>query len=113
MIPASGLANPSLQPFLATLETARRNGTLKDLNFDAVYPLSATVARAEGGNTQTIGVAPVITSGTLDNSRLAEAIETLNKRLSAPIRADVSMLGKNGIVEQTEKYNKYKTRGRL
>ena len=113
VIPASGLANPSLQPFLATLETARRNGTLKDLNFDAVYPLSATVARAEGGNTQTIGVAPVITSGTSDNSRLAEAIETLNKRLSAPIRADVSMLGKNGIVEQTEKYNKYKTRGRL
>lgn len=113
VIPASGLANPSLQPFLATLETARRNGTLKDLNFDAVYPLSATVARAEGGNTQTIGVAPVITSGTSDNTRLVEAIETLNKRLSAPIRADVSMLGKNGIVEQTEKYNKYKTRGRL
>ena len=113
VIPASGLANPSLQPFLATLETARRNGTLKDLNFDAVYPLSATVARAEGGNTQTIGVAPVVTSGTLDNTRLVEAIETLNKRLSAPIRADVSMLGKNGIVEQTEKYNKYKTRGRL
>lgn len=113
VIPASGLANPSLQPFLATLETARRNGTLKDLNFDAVYPLSATVARAEGGNTQTLGVAPVITSGTSDNTRLVEAIETLNKRLSAPIRADVSMLGKNGIVEQTEKYNKYKTRGRL
>lgn len=113
VIPASGLANPSLQPFLATLETARRNGTLKDLNFDAVYPLSATVARAEGGNTQTIGVAPLVSSGSIDNTRLAEAIETLNRRLSAPIRADVSMLGKNGIVEQTEKYNKYKTRGRL
>ena len=113
VIPSAGLANPSLQPFLATLETARRNGTLKDLNFDAVYPLSVTMARASGGSTQPDGMQQVIVSGQTDNSRLAEAIETLNRRLSSPIRADVSMLGKNGIVEQTEKYNRFKNRGRL
>lgn len=113
VIPAAGLANPTLQPFLATLETARRNGTLKDLNFDAVYPLSVTTARASGGSTQSEGMQQVIVREQTDNRRLAEAIETLNKRLSSPIRADVSMLGKNGIVEQTEKYNRFKSRGRL
>lgn len=113
IIPAAGLANPTLQPFLATLETARRNGTLKDLNFDAVYPLSATMARAEGGNTQVGSTSQVVIREPQDTSRLIDVIETLNKRLSHPLRADVSMLGKNGIVEQTEKYNRYKTRGRL
>lgn len=113
IIPAAGLANPTLQPFLATLETARRNGTLKDLNFDAVYPLSATMARAEGGNTQAGSTSQVVIRESQDTSRLIDVIETLNKRLSHPLRADVSMLGKNGIVEQTEKYNRYKTRGRL
>lgn len=113
IIPAAGLANPTLQPFLATLETARRNGTLKDLNFDAVYPLSATMARAEGGNTQAGSTSQVVIRESQDTSRLIDVIEALNKRLSHPIRADVSMLGKNGIVEQTEKYNKYKSRGRL
>ena len=113
IIPAAGLANPTLQPFLVTLETARRNGTLKDLNFDAVYPLSATMARAEGGNTQAGSTSQVVIREPQDTSRLIDVIETLNKRLSHPLRADVSMLGKNGIVEQTEKYNRYKTRGRL
>lgn len=113
IIPAAGLANPTLQPFLATLETARRNGTLKDLNFDAVYPLSATMARAEGGNTQAGSTSQVVIRESQDTSRLIDVIEALNKRLSHPIRADVSMLGKNGIVEQAEKYNRYKTRGRL
>lgn len=113
IIPAAGLANPTLQPFLATLETARRNGTLKDLNFDAVYPLAATMARAEGGNTQAGSTSQVVIRESQDTSRLIDVIETLNKRLSHPLRADVSMLGKNGIVEQTEKYNRYKTRGRL
>ena len=113
IIPAAGLANPTLQPFLATLETARRNGTLKDLNFDAVYPLSATMARAEGGNTQAGSTSQVVIRESQDTSRLIDVIEALNKRLSHPLRADVSMLGKNGIVEQTEKYNRYKTRGRL
>lgn len=113
IIPAAGLANPTLQPFLATLETARRNGTLKDLNFDAVYPLSATMAMSGGGNTQAGSTSQVVIRESQDTSRLIDVIETLNKRLSYPIRADVSMLGKNGIVEQTEKYNKYKSRGRL
>lgn len=113
IIPAAGLANPTLQPFLATLETARRNGTLRNLNFDAVYPLSATMAMSGGGNTQAGSTSQVVIRESQDTSRLIDVIETLNKRLSHPIRADVSMLGKNGIVEQTEKYNKYKSRGRL
>ena len=45
------------------------------------------------------------------DEKLLEAIELLNKRLSVPIKADVSMLGKNGIIEQTEKYNRAKRRG--
>lgn len=38
VIPAEGLANPTLAPLIATIEGARRNGTLKSLNMEAVYP---------------------------------------------------------------------------
>ena len=50
VIPAEGLANPTLAPLIATIEGARRNGTLRRLNMEAVYPASVSIpGRAEGG----------------------------------------------------------------
>lgn len=120
VIPADGLSNPTLLPFVATMEEARKAGTLKSLNFEAVYPVGAAIGRESGGFTNT-STGSVTGSGSVSggnvaptrsatDERLLEAIELLNKRLSVPIKADVSMLGKNGIIEQTEKYNRAKRR---
>lgn len=120
VIPADGLRNPTLLPFVATMEEARKAGTLKSLNFEAVYPVGAAIGRESGGFTGTstssvTGSGSATSAGASTSSatdeRLLEAIELLNKRLSVPIKADVSMLGKNGIIEQTEKYNRAKRRG--
>ena len=121
VIPADGLSNPTLLPFVATMEEARKAGTLKSLNFEAVYPVGAAIGRESGGFTGNVSsgsaasTSSAASAGTSASSatdeRLLEAIELLNKRLSVPIKADVSMLGKNGIIEQTEKYNRAKRRG--
>ncbi len=120
VIPAEGLDNPTLLPFVATMEEARKAGTLKSLNFEAVYPVGAPIGRESGGFTGSVSGGAAVSTGAATNvnsttsatdERLLEAIELLNKRLSSPIRADVSMLGKNGIIEQTEKYNRAKRRG--
>lgn len=119
VIPADGLSNPTLLPFVATMEEARKAGTLKSLNFEAVYPVGAAIGRESGGFTGTStspvtgigsGAGTVVSARSATDERLLEAIELLNKRLSVPIKADVSMLGKNGIIEQTEKYNRAKRR---
>lgn len=120
VIPADGLSNPTLLPFVATMEEARKAGTLKSLNFEAVYPVGAAIGRESGGFTGTStspvtgigsGAGAVVSARSATDERLLEAIKLLNKRLSVPIKADVSMLGKNGIIEQTEKYNRAKRRG--
>lgn len=121
VIPADGLSNPTLLPFVATMEEARKAGTLKSLNFEAVYPVGAAIGRESGGFTNTstgsvtgsgsVSGGNVASARSATDERLLEAIKLLNKRLSVPIKADVSMLGKNGIIEQTEKYNRAKRRG--
>ena len=120
VIPADGLRNPTLLPFVATMEEARKAGTLKSLNFEAVYPVGAAIGRESGGftgtSTSSVTGSGSVTGGNVastssaTDAKLLEAIEMLNKRLSVPIKADVSMLGKNGIIEQTEKYNRAKRR---
>lgn len=120
VIPADGLSNPTLMPFVATMEEARKAGTLKSLNFEAVYPVGAAIGRESGGFTNTstgsvtgsgsVSGGNVASARSATDEKLLEAIELLNKRLSVPIKADVSMLGKNGIIEQTEKYNRAKRR---
>ena len=121
VIPADGLSNPTLLPFVATMEEARKAGTLKSLNFEAVYPVGAAIGRESGGFTNTstgsvtgsgsVSGGNVASARSATDERLLEAIELLNKRLSVPIKAVVSMLGKNGIIVQTEKYNRAKRRG--
>lgn len=115
VVPSDGLDNPTLRPILATIETARKAGRLKDLNFEAVYPVSSSLGRESGGYSRTPPDSfsdMAATTASRDSARLAEAIETLNRRLSKPIKADVSMTGRNGIIEKTEEYNRAKSRGR-
>lgn len=123
VVPHEGLENPTLTPILHSIEAARRNGTLKSLDFSAVYPVVRAVGMESGG--------PAIgnrvpsresvhepsgspgTGGGEDSGRLADVLEKLNSLLSSPIRAEVSMLGKNGLIEQQKKYETYRKRGSI
>ena len=123
VVPHEGLENPTLTPILHSIEAARRNGTLRSLDFSAVYPVVRAVGMESGG--------PAIgnrvpsresvhepsgspgTGGGEDSGRLADVLEKLNSLLSSPIRAEVSMLGKNGLIEQQKKYETYRKRGSI
>ncbi len=112
VIPAEGLDNPTLLPFINTLETARRNGRLKDLDFGAVFPPSVQ-GRASGGLVSGEAVpqnGSVTGTAMPDDREMKQIMKQLLRRLESPIEAKVSMLGRNGIVEQTEKYNRMRRR---
>lgn len=118
VIPHEALENPTLLPIISTMETARRNGKLRSLNFNAVYPATAIPGRVSGGfidegNSRIVTTSSDGHEGTATDAALAKAIEKLTKKLDEPITARVSMLGKGGIKETEDKYNKLKRRGQL
>ena len=118
VIPHEALENPSLLPIISTMETARRNGKLRSLNFSAVYPATAMPGRVsggflDGGNSQIMTASADGIDSPASDAALTKAIEKLMKKLDEPITARVSMLGKGGIKETEEKYNRIKRRGQL
>lgn len=118
VIPHEALENPTLLPIISTMETARRNGKLRSLNFNAVYPATAMPGRVSGGfiddgNSRIVTTSSDGHEGTATDAALTKAIEKLTKKLDEPITARVSMLGKGGIKETEDKYNKLKRRGQL
>ena len=118
VIPHEALENPSLLPIISTMETARRNGKLRSLNFNAVYPVGSVPGRASGGSISP-GTLPTATESTTmgigadERAAFMKAIERLTRKLDEPLTAQVSMLGKGGIKETEDKYNKLKRRGQL
>ena len=123
VIPHEGVENPTLTPILNSIETARKNGTLRSLDFSAVYPVVRAAGMESGGAVRgadavamSSGQGAAVRPGADDSGerkRLAEAVEKLNDILKSPIRADVSMLGKNGLVEQQKRYERYRKRGNI
>lgn len=123
VVPHEGLENPTLTPILHSIEAARRNGTLRSLDFSAVYPVVRAVGMESGGpavgnrvpsreSVHEQSGSPG-TGGGGDSGRLADVLEKLNSLLSSPIRAEVSMLGKRGLIEQQKKYETYRKRGSI
>lgn len=117
VIPHEALENPTIIPLIQAMETARRNGQLRTVNLAAYAPAQAAQASgySEGGMTQG---APATREGTQGgqaptDTRLAELLDRLDRTLSEPIRAEVAMLGRRGIVESLEKYQRQQDRGKL
>ena len=117
VIPHEALENPSLLPIISTMETARRNGKLRSLNFNAVYPVGSVPGRASGGSisqgSQTVTVGAATGNGTDEMAAFMKAIDRLTRKLDEPLTACVSMLGKGGIKETEDKYNQLRRRGQL
>lgn len=111
VVPAEALENPSIRPFISAMETARRAGTLRSLRLEAVQPASIR-GRASGGFVDGSPDFPTAGMGS-GYAELLEAVRSLNRILSGPITAEVSMLGRKGIVEGFRKYDRQKNRGSL
>lgn len=116
VIPSDGMQNPTLAPLLATMEAARRAGTLRSLDFRSIYGPSATVTgRADGGRVASAEsdargmVAGTVVSGET-SPELLRAINRLNDRLDEGIEASVHLLGRGGFYEAEEKYKRAKRR---
>lgn len=111
VIPKEGLENPTLLPFINTMETARKNGQLRNLNFEAIYPVAT--GRASGGFAAGNSHYETTSSIQQPDPELKELISKLLDRLNRPITAEVSLFGKKGIIEKQEEYQRYKNKGRL
>ena len=117
VIPADGVANPSLAPFLNTIETARRRGTLKDLSYESLYTPSFT-GRTSGGfvnpdiSVKTTAGQSFETNISSDPKILA-LLKEISDKLDNPVPAIVQMLGDKGLIKQLEKYYKNKKNGNI
>ncbi|MCR4564891.1 MAG: phage tail tape measure protein [Bacteroidales bacterium] len=119
VIPADGVRNPALRPFLNTIEQARRHGTLRSLNMGAVYPASVAYGQAKGGVTIPDAGSPA-GSGAVPAGSVSLSTESLERllgqvlaKMDKPVPAVVSMLGKGGIVEAQDNYERMRKAGRL
>lgn len=112
VIPAEALQNPQIRMIADTIESARRMGRLRSLRMEAISPSLAISGRSMGGYTRTSASA-AFAEPMEDTYRLAASIDRLNTLLDKGIRADVSMLGRNGFVERLNEYNRMRRRGQL
>lgn len=106
VIPDEGVNNPTLRPFLYTLETARRNGTLRNIDFSSVYP-APMPGRAGGGpigSDPMPGYAPSGSTSYTTDPQLVALLTEIRNKLDDPVPAIVTMLGPKGFIEQMKKY---------
>lgn len=123
VIPSDALQNPSVRPFIDAIETARRSGRLRDLRLEAVQPRLAVAGRAAGGffaddaSDASLGGGVTMPDGTrlsaANYQEFLQLLRRMNVIFSKPIKAEVTMLGRNGIVEKTNEYDRAQGRGRL
>ncbi len=112
VIPAEALENPQIRMVADTIESARRSGRLRSLRMEAISPAMAVSGRAAGG--YTTGAAAADMSGTLaELARMSDTVDRLSDILENGIEANVSMLGRHGLVNKINEYNRAKSRGNL
>ena len=112
VIPADGVRNPSLAPFLNTIETARQRGTLKDLSYESLYAPTMT-GRVSGGfvSTSTTLTDPDSPDDDPVFIEILELMRDIRGKMDDPTPAIVAMLGPHGLVKAFESYNKMKKNG--
>lgn len=111
VVPASGVSNPTLAPILGTIEAARRNGTLRSLDFRAALAPAAS-GYASGGFVSGSTAANSPLNITADLGGLPEKLDAILKKMDN-IKAYVTYLGKGGIKEAEDRYARARSRGVL
>lgn len=116
VLPAEAVNNPSIRPYINTIESARKAGRLRSLNLAAVYPAGTFSGRVAGGS---IDAPPGDGQGgmvTVDPTLIAEftaSVKRFSAMLEKPIEATVNYLGPRGIKKAIEKDATYQRRGSL
>ena len=125
VIPADGMNNPTLSPFIGAIEQARKSGSLSNFNFEAVYRQPTIVpGYAKGGSVGGSTLRPATTTPAggvwqLDPStnemlvKILDKLDRLDKNSQNPIPAVVSILGKGGLEQAMKRYEKVKKGGNL
>lgn len=116
VIPDEGVNNPTLRPFLYTLETARRNGTLRNIDFSSMYP-APMAGRAAGGYVSSLTSPDIPKAGAAviggADPQLLSLLQEIRTKLDDPTPAVVSMLGPKGFIEQLKRYNQNQRNSKL
>lgn len=117
VIPADGYDNPTLAPIIRTIEDARLRGDLRSFDFRGVQPVRVVGSEIGGsvsGDVPAVAPAdPYTASGTAENSALTAVLNRISAQLDQPLTAIVSILGRNGLKEKMDEYERSRNRGKL
>lgn len=123
VIPNEAMRNPTARPIIDTLEAVRRKGRLRDFDFSQILPTFYTMpGRVAGGqftSTTTLGDGTAPNASMMGNYDPAllrsvhDVVEKLSAKLDEPIYTYVTLLGRNGLIEQMKKYERNKNLGKL
>ena len=121
VIPAQGVSNPKLAPFINMIEVARQNGNLPTLNAKTIVKSlgrgfedggftslsdeskdSLTYTNKKGREKILLGGPGVDIMQSKLIMKLAETVDNLTKRLDAGIESTVAIRGRNGLNEKME-----------
>ena len=119
VIPADGYENPTLAPIIRTIEDARLRGNLREFDFSNIQPVRL-VGHESGGFVnapQEQGPVNNPAQNPSDGNGVPlitlEVLQKLSKQLDKPLQAIVSILGKNGLKEKMDEYERTREKGRL
>lgn len=110
---AQAVENPSVRPILDIIDIAQRNGTISTLRLENILPraqdLRAAIPGRQAGGTVSGSTAAGVSPADLSamNKMLDKATQTmdrLDKTIARGIKAEVSLLGKNGFYEKDQEY---------
>ncbi|MEG2063530.1 MAG: phage tail tape measure protein [Alistipes sp.] len=116
VIPAEAMQNPTAAPIINTFETVRQKGRLRDFDFSQILPcMIHTHGYASGG--MPTGTMPSSvtfpTAATPENKALLQVLMKLVTILGTPLKADVSLMGRGGLLERMHDYERIKNRGKI
>ena len=113
VIPADGVRNPSLAPFLNTIESARQRGTLKDLSYESLYAPTVRGWASGGYVSTSTDPDPDTAAAFPDYGEIITLLKEIRGKMDNPIPAIMNMYGRHGFVETYKKYLQLKKNGEL
>lgn len=121
---AQAVDNPTIRPFLDILDIAQRNGSISSINMENIMDTYSqqryAPGRETGGYISSGSSQPVADQGSSKSDILAQALLQSNEvnrqlleRLRHPIKADVSLLGRTGLIAKQDELNRLQQGGNL
>ena len=109
VLPSEALQNPTAAPLINMFEAVRQKGQLRDFDFNQVMPaMMIGKGYSMGGYTAPTQISNISHSTTSNVSFdvLTDVLSKLSQQLDKPIKADVTMMGRNGILEKQAEHSR-------